>query len=62
MPMYNMLWYSHMMNSCTKSVESNVISSIASAASDSGGGSIGGGFGGGGFSGGGFGGGGGGSW
>ena len=62
MPMYNMLWYSHMMNSCTKSVESNVISSIASAASDSGGGSIGGGFGGGGLSGGGFGGGGGGSW
>ena len=59
---YSMLWYSHMFNSCAKSVEHSVINSMVDSASDLGGGSIGGGFGGGGFSGGGFGGGGGGSW
>ena len=59
---FNVIWFGHVMNRCSKSFAGSAISSVASSSADTGRGSIGGGFGGGGFSGGGFGGGGGGSW
>jgi len=58
---WDVYWYSRMMNRCMTSMDRSISSAVLSSG-DTGGGGIGGGFGGGGFSGGGFGGGGGGSW